>query len=127
MTAPPDTTAVATIPALLSVATVAALLDCSPRTVRRGSPRVELPAVLDHGRVMVRGDDLAAYIDRLERVGAAGQARRATPAGRSSTSCDDPATRPLRLPAVSADTVTTRRQAPPRRWNGRGRITGGTR
>jgi excisionase family DNA binding protein len=61
--------AVATVPALLSVATVARLLDCSPQTVRRRIAERELPAVRDHGRVMVRGDELRAYIDSLERVG----------------------------------------------------------
>jgi excisionase family DNA binding protein len=67
--APPDVIAVATVPALLSVATVARLLDCSPRTVRRRIAEGVLPAVIDHGRVMIRGDDLRAYVDALERVG----------------------------------------------------------
>ena len=70
--APDDTTAVVTVPALLSVATVARLLDCSPRTVRRRIAEGSLPAVLDHGRVVIRADELRAYIDRLERVGAPG-------------------------------------------------------
>jgi excisionase family DNA binding protein len=61
--------AVATVPALLSVATVARLLDCSPQTVRRRIAERELPAVRDHSRVMVRGDDLRAYVDGLERIG----------------------------------------------------------
>jgi excisionase family DNA binding protein len=65
-----DTSAVVTVTALLSVATVAGLLDCSPRTVRRRIAEGSLPAVLDHGRVMVRGDELRGYIDRLGRVGA---------------------------------------------------------
>jgi hypothetical protein len=67
---PPDTIAVLTVPALLSVATVARILDCSPQTVRRRiNEDGELPAVIDHGRLMVRADDLRAYIDGLERVG----------------------------------------------------------
>jgi excisionase family DNA binding protein len=68
---PQDIPAVVTVPALLSVATVARLLDCSPRTVRRRIAEGSLPAIVDHGRVMIRGDDLRAYIDRLDRVGAA--------------------------------------------------------
>ena len=61
--------AVVTVPALLSVATVARLLDYSPRTVRRRIADGSLPAVFDHGRTMIRGDDLRAYVDALERVG----------------------------------------------------------
>lgn len=66
---PPDTPAVVTVPALLSIATVARLLDCSPRTVRRRIDASELVAHTDHGRLVVRGDDLRAYVDALERVG----------------------------------------------------------
>jgi excisionase family DNA binding protein len=73
---PTDTPAVLTVPALLSVATVARLLDCSPQTVRRRIADGSLPAVIDHGRVMVRGDDLRAYVDALERVGATRPRRR---------------------------------------------------
>jgi excisionase family DNA binding protein len=68
--------AVVIVPALLSVATVARLLDCSTRTVRRRVDEGALPAVLDHGRLMVRGDELRAYIDRLERVGGVAPRRR---------------------------------------------------
>jgi excisionase family DNA binding protein len=67
---PTDTPAVVTVPALLSVATVARLLDCSPWTVRRRIHAGELPAVNDHGRLAVRADDLRMYVDALERVGA---------------------------------------------------------
>jgi len=67
---PQDTAAVVTVPALVSVATVARVLDCSPRTVRRRIAEGSLPAVLDHGRVMLRADELRGYIDHLERVGA---------------------------------------------------------
>jgi excisionase family DNA binding protein len=62
--------AVVTVPALLSVASVARLLDCSSRTVRRRIDDGSLPAVVDHGRLMVRGDELRIYVDELERVGA---------------------------------------------------------
>ncbi len=67
--------AVLQVPALLSVATTARLLDCSPRTVRRRIAARSVPAVLDHGRVMVRADELREYIERLERVGAPGPSR----------------------------------------------------
>lgn len=65
-----DVEAVVMVPALLSVATVAQVLDCSTRTVRRRISERSLPAVLDHGRLMVRGDDLRAYVDGLERIDA---------------------------------------------------------
>jgi excisionase family DNA binding protein len=71
-----EVTAVVTVPALLSVATTARLLDCSTRTVRRRIADGELSAVHDHGRTMIRGDELRAYVDGLDRVGAA-PARRA--------------------------------------------------
>jgi hypothetical protein len=61
--------AVVSVPVLLSVAKVGRVLDCSPRTVRRRIAEGSLPAVKDHDRVMVRGDDLRQYIDALERVG----------------------------------------------------------
>ena len=51
--------AVVEVPALLSVA-----------TVRRRIAEGYLPAVIEHERTMVRGDDLRAYIDRLQRVDA---------------------------------------------------------
>jgi hypothetical protein len=46
--------------------------------VRRRIAEGALSAVLDHGRVVVRGDDLRAYIDALERVGG-GATRRTRP------------------------------------------------
>jgi len=61
--------AVLRVPALLSVATTARLLDCSPRTVRRRIAEGSLPALVDHGRTVVRADELREYIDRLQRVG----------------------------------------------------------
>ena len=66
---PAEVAAVVTVPALLSVATVARLLHCSPHTVRRRIRAGELAAHTDHGRLVVRGDDLRAYIEALERVG----------------------------------------------------------
>ena len=71
--------AVVTVPALLSVASVAQLLDCSSRTVRRRIAERSLPAVIDHGRLMVRGDELRAYVDALERPGGPSRRRRASP------------------------------------------------
>jgi excisionase family DNA binding protein len=78
---PPDVVAVVRAPALLSVRTVAGLLDVSTRTVRRRIDEGALPAVVDHDRLMVRGDDYRAYVDRLPRVGGRPQprARRAAP------------------------------------------------
>jgi excisionase family DNA binding protein len=70
--------------ALMSVASVAARLDCSPWTVRRRIHAGELQAVNDHGRLAVRAEDLRAYIDALERVGAPTPGRaRARPARRT--------------------------------------------
>jgi excisionase family DNA binding protein len=66
--APADAPALVAVPSLLSVATVARLLDCSPRTVRRRIADRSIPAVVEHGRVMVRGDELRAYVDGLDRV-----------------------------------------------------------
>lgn len=71
---------IVTVPALLSVATVGRVLDCSTRTVRRRIAERSLPAVLDHGRLMVRGDDLRAYVDGLERVGERAPRQRASKA-----------------------------------------------
>jgi hypothetical protein len=76
MKAPEDRPAVVAVPALLTLASVADLLDCSPRTVRRRIDTGELPAVTEHGRTMVRGDDLRAYVDALEAVGATPTSRR---------------------------------------------------
>lgn len=64
---PDEHAAVLTVPALLSVATVATVLDCSTRTVRRRIHEGALPAVIEGERTMIRGDDLAAYIDNLTR------------------------------------------------------------
>lgn len=61
--------AVLTVPRLLSVSAAARVLGVSPKTVRRRIAAGELPAVLENGRLKVRGDDLRAYIDGLERAG----------------------------------------------------------
>ena len=74
--------AVVTVPALLSVSTVAELLDCSPRTVRRRIETRVLPAVIEHGRLMVRGDELCTYIEALGRPGTPGRRRTRSTAGR---------------------------------------------
>ena len=66
---PWDAAAVVAVPLLLSVSAVACLLGCSNRTVRRRITEGSLPAVIDHGRVMVRGDELRTYIDSLQRAG----------------------------------------------------------
>jgi excisionase family DNA binding protein len=66
---PPDAVALVKVPALLSVRTVGELLDVSTRTVRRRIDEGALPAVREHDRIMVRADELRAYVDRLERVG----------------------------------------------------------
>jgi excisionase family DNA binding protein len=66
---PPDTVAVLKVPALLSVATAARLLDVSPRTLRRRIDEGALPAVREHDRTMIRADELRAYVDQLERAG----------------------------------------------------------
>jgi excisionase family DNA binding protein len=66
---PPDTIAVLQVPALLSVATVARVLDVSPRTVRRRIDDGELPAVREHDRIVIRADELLDYINQLKRLG----------------------------------------------------------
>jgi hypothetical protein len=71
---------VVSVPALVSVANTARLLDCSPRTVRRRIADRSLPAVLDHGRTMVRGDELREYVEALEHIGA-GRPRRSRSQG----------------------------------------------
>ena len=76
--------AVVTVPALLSVKMTAQVLACSPQTVRRRIADQSLPAVVEHGRTMVRGDELRAYIDGLERTGGA----RRRPQARSTSRYD---------------------------------------
>ena len=55
------------VPRLLSISTVAEIVGRSPKTVRRRIDDGSLPAVVEHGQLMVRGDDLRAYIDGLQR------------------------------------------------------------
>jgi hypothetical protein len=81
VTLAPDTPAVIVVPRLLSILHVAQLLDCSTRTVRRRIADGDLPAVIEHERMMVRADDLRTYIDGLERVGR--KRRRRPPVRRS--------------------------------------------
>lgn len=69
MSAPDEHAAVLTVPALLSVATVATVLGCSTRTVRRRITAGALPAVVEGERTMVRGDDLRTYVDSLKSIG----------------------------------------------------------
>jgi hypothetical protein len=64
-----DVVAVLEVPVLLPVATVATVLACSPRTVRRRIADGSLPAVVEHDRLMVRGDELRDYVLRLGRPG----------------------------------------------------------
>lgn len=55
------------VPRLLSVAAVAEILGRSPKTVRRRISDGTLPAVVEAGQLMVRGDELREYIDGLAR------------------------------------------------------------
>jgi excisionase family DNA binding protein len=66
---------------LLTVGETAEYLRVSPRTVRRRIASRSLPAVIEHDRTMIRGDDLRDYIERLDRVGAA----RPRPRGRRTS------------------------------------------
>lgn len=76
-----DLPAVVAVPRLLSVATAAEVLGCSQRTLRRRIASGELVARVDHGRIVIRGDELREYVDRLERLGSsAAPRRRARPA-----------------------------------------------
>lgn len=76
-----DRCAVVRVPALLTVSATARLLGVSAKTVRRRIAAGELPAVVEHGRTMVRGDELRAYVEGLDRAGAPrpSRRRRATP------------------------------------------------
>lgn len=93
MNAPAERAAVLTVPTLLSVANVATVLGCSGKTVRRRIADGTIPAVMEQGRVMVRGDELRGYIDRLERAGDGTRPRRvrARAAGRYDFLRDTPA------------------------------------
>ena len=59
--------AVTTVPLLFTLTGAAHVLGCSTRTVRRRIADGSLPAVLEHDRLMVRGDDLRDYVDGLTR------------------------------------------------------------
>jgi excisionase family DNA binding protein len=69
-----DRSAVVKVPVLLSVAHVAEVLDCSSRTVRRRIDAGDLPAVIEHGRTMVRGDELHRYMESSRAPGSTGTA-----------------------------------------------------
>jgi len=86
---PEAAAAVVEVPVLLSIADAAQLLGCSPRTLRRRISDGQLTAVIDHGLMRVRGDDLRAYIDALPTVGARPPRRRRR-RRRSTSSDDDP-------------------------------------
>lgn len=60
--------AVVKVPALLTIATAARLLDCSPRTVRRRIAEGRLSPVIEGDRQMIRADELRAYVDGLARL-----------------------------------------------------------
>lgn len=62
-----DLVAEVRVPVLVSIAQVAEILGRSPKTVRRRIAAGSLPAVIEHGQLMVRGDDLRGYIDGLQR------------------------------------------------------------
>ena len=70
--AQPDPTSAA----LLTVSSAARLLGCSTRTVRRRIAERKLPAVVEHGRTMLRSDELQSYVERLERLNAPAPGRR---------------------------------------------------
>ncbi len=59
----------ARLPKLLPVAQVAQHLSRSPRSVRRYIEKGLLPAVALNGRLLVRAEELAAFIARHERRG----------------------------------------------------------
>lgn len=72
----------ASAPGLISVPAAAQMLGCSPRTVRRRIEDGSLPAVVEHGRTVLRTDELRAYVDGLERTGAPKPRRRRRPPAR---------------------------------------------
>jgi excisionase family DNA binding protein len=71
----PDLVAALMVPRLLSIANAAQVLGCHPKTVRRRIADGSLPAVIEHGRQMVRGDELRSYIEGLDRPGASPRSR----------------------------------------------------
>lgn len=87
---PPDQPAVVAVPVLVPLARVCDILSCSPRTVRRRIEDGDLPAVRGpNNRVMVRGDDLRAYVDGLELVGGRRPRRGARPRARPRATAHD--------------------------------------
>ena len=63
-------------PELLTVVAAAGKLGVSPKTVRRRIAEGLLPAVSENGRIKVRADELGAYVEGLDRVGARPTRRR---------------------------------------------------
>jgi excisionase family DNA binding protein len=63
-------------PELLTVSDAAKILGCHPKTVRRRIADRSLPAVVEHGRVMLRADELHRYVEGLERAGSFPSPRR---------------------------------------------------
>lgn len=70
------------VPALVTVAGAAKMLGVSARTVRRRIDDGTLPAVVEHGRTMVRADELRAYVGNLDRPGDGPTRRRRTRSAR---------------------------------------------
>lgn len=71
-----------TVPALLSVADVAAAVGLSEYTIRAKVRAGDIPACKLAGRIRIRPDDLAAWVDAGRVRPAAAPPRVATPAPR---------------------------------------------
>ncbi len=72
------------VPVLMSISQAAEVLGRSPKTVRRRVDDGALPAVIENGRIMIRGDELLAYIEGLQRpVAISGRRRRSSGAAGS--------------------------------------------
>lgn len=65
-----DVVAEVRVPMLITIATAATILGRSPKTIRRRIAEGSLPAVVENEQLMIRGDELRAYIDSLSRPGA---------------------------------------------------------
>ncbi len=72
------------MPVLMSISQAAEVLGRSPKTVRRRIDQGALPAVIENGRMMVRGDELLAYIEGLQRPAAISGRRRRNGGGGGS-------------------------------------------
>ncbi len=67
MTRDGEVCAVVAVPVLMSLEAAGKVLGCSARTVQRRINGGLLRAVIENGRTMVRGDDLLAYVESLQR------------------------------------------------------------